>query len=267
VLQAYADDSGNNRESPVFVLAGFIANAALDWPQFEREWAAALAKAPALTYFKMNECHALQGQFLGWKRDERDKRLAELVSIIKAHVKAAIFAIVPRDEFVAAMPKSKLRFFRTPYALAYYTLISTTLKSLQSLGIKEAVDFIFDEQLRLSDDVHAQWGEITQAIARSKLAPHLGSDPMHRNDKTCLPLQAADLLAWHIRRWHDADAKGQAFESDALTELRRIPRWGSVNSKASIEAMIAEGRMRQRIMHELSREGRTGKTILASLAK
>lgn len=266
MLEGYADDSGNNRESHVFVLAGFVGNAP-DWSEFEQEWAECLAKPPALEYFKMRECQAFRGQFLGWQEKERNKRLADLVAIIQKHAKASIFALVPRDDFFVAVPKTKSRYFKTPYALTYYALIWATLQSMQSCGLKDTVNFIFDEQLRLSDDVQALWGQFAQNIARSELAPHLGSRPIHGSEKQYIPLQAADLLAWHIRRWYDADSRGEKFESPTLMVLRSIPHWGLIHSKASIEAMMTIGRMRQQIIRDFSREGRIGKVIRDKLQK
>jgi hypothetical protein len=267
VLQGYADDSGNHRESHVFVLAGFVAKADPNWVRFEEEWADALRKPPSLAYFKMSECHALRGQFLGWKEKDRDNRLAELVAIIGKTATASIFALVQRGEFLAAMPKIERRFFKTPYALVYYSLIWATLKSMHSCGITDKVDFVFDEQLRLSDDVQAIWGAFAQQAMRTEYGSLVGSRPIHGSDKRYVELQAADLLAWHIRRWYDADSKGKKFETPALLELRKIPHWGLVHSKESIANLLTIGRMRQQIMKELSREGRIGKSILDFLLK
>jgi hypothetical protein len=267
VLQAYADDSGNHKESHVFVLAGFVAKADPDWILFEKEWADALAKPPRLAYFKMKECHALKGQFNGWKKQDRDERLAELVTIIKNRALASIFALVPRGEFSAAISRSKSRWSKSPYGVVYYALVWATLKSVLSSGITDQVDFIFDEQLRLSDDVQAAWGLFSQLAMKSELAPLLGSRPVHGDDKKFLPLQAADLLAWHIRRWYDADVKGTKFETPALLELRKIPHWGLVHSRESLEAMLTVSRMRQQILRDFSREGRIGKAILENLLK
>ena len=267
VFQGFVDDSGNHRESDVFVLAGFVAKADPDWLNFENNWRDALRKPPALEYFKMSECHALRGQFLGWKKADRDQRLTELVAIIKRTAIASIFALVPRSEFFAVMPKSRSRYFKSPYAIVYYALIWATLKSMRRCGITDKVDFIFDEQLRLSDDVQAVYGWFAQQIMRSELGPLLGGRPTHGDDKKYLPLQAADLLAWHIRRWYHADSRGEKFETPALLELRKIPHWGLLHSKESLQTMLSIARMRQQIMQDFSREGRFGKVILDNLLK
>ena len=267
VLEAYADDSGNDRNSQVFVLAGFVAKADPGWLRFEKEWRFALQKPPAVKYFKMRECHALRGQFDGWDPTERDQRLAELVGIIKRTATASIFALVPRADFFAAMPKLDVRFTKSPYAVVYYALIWATLQSMKSSEITEPVDFIFDEQLRLSDDVQALYGYFKRRLMYGDLAPLLGARPIHGSDEKFLPLQAADLLAWHIRRWYDADANGEKFETPALLELRKIPHWGLIHSRESLEAMLSVGKMREQIMMDFSRTGKFGSKILDALSK
>jgi len=51
------------------------------------------------------------------------------------------------------------------------------------------------------------------------------------------PDAPADLLAWHIRRWYDADVKGDKFESAALSLLRTIPFWGMLHDSKSLAAI------------------------------
>src|SRR5437868_7829681 len=80
VLQTYADDSGNEPTSPIFVLAGFIASYE-EWAAFSDEWKAALAEPPGLDYFKMKEAERLHDQFSkrkGWTEKKRDDRLIQL---------------------------------------------------------------------------------------------------------------------------------------------------------------------------------------------
>jgi methionine aminopeptidase len=50
-------------------------------------------------------------------------------------------------------------------------------------------------QTRIHLTIHADGGTADPAIAAV-----MGSTPVFRDDKKMLPLQAADLLAWHLRR-------------------------------------------------------------------
>ena len=69
---------------------------------------------------------------------------------------------------------------------------------MREFGITEKVDFIFDEQMRLSDQVQSIYAEVLNKMEPS-LAEFMGGRPIYGDDRNLLPLQAADLLAWHIR--------------------------------------------------------------------
>lgn len=263
VLQAYIDDSGNNASSPVTVLAGFVASPE-SWALVSERWEAALSEG-GLAFFKMRECNALRGQFNGWDATRRDKKLMELAEIIKSGVIASTFAIVRRDEFLEftarhGTPKS----MRSPYFILYHGVISATLRSMRELKIDDKVDFIFDEQFKQSDVVQSGYSELVQIMEPTLLA-HLGGRPIHRDDKQFLPLQAADLLAWHIRRWYHSDETGEIFQSPLLDLLRTIPFWGIVHTADSLRAVsdIANGRqMLAQLRQAFSRDGQIGKAIL-----
>jgi hypothetical protein len=242
VLQAYSDDSGNNADSPVFVLAGFIARAE-KWIEFEKRWAEALSGPPSIAYFKMKECAALRGQFGGWGNAARDERLASLVRIIKETALASIFALVRRADFTKHLGQLRGAGFKTPYPLVYYSLMSVTLRCLRDNSlISEKIDFIFDEQLRLSDTVQSIYTRVLAAMPDS-MRSRIGGRPIHGSDRKFLPLQAADLFAWHIRRWYFANEKGKEFESPTLSILRTIPYWGIVHSGESLDDLLTNANL------------------------
>ncbi len=76
--------------------------------------------------------------------------------------------------------------------------------------------------------VQASW-----SVYYEQSPPHFkelfGDRPVHKNDTSVLPLQAADLLAWHIRRDYYEIEKGNIFSSptiDALHSLNGVHhRW------------------------------------------
>ena len=163
-LQAYIDDSGNNAEFPVTVLAGFVARVEA-WEAVSKKWTNALS-ADGLKYFKMKECHARRGQFAGWDEARRDRKLLELGQLIKESVSASTFAIVRRDEFVEftarhGSPKS----MRSPYFLLFYGVISAVLRSMEASKIEDTIAFIFDEQFKISEIVQSRYTEMTKIMA------------------------------------------------------------------------------------------------------
>jgi hypothetical protein len=66
-------------------------------------------------------------------------------------------------------------------------------------GVKIPVDYIFDESG--DSGMEAQmWYPAMKATAHPEVASLMGSTPEFRKDEDMLPLQAADLVAWHKRR-------------------------------------------------------------------
>ena len=87
VFQAFIDDSGNEPQSQIFVLAGFISTHK-KWAEFSDEWQAELNKEPKLDYFKMHEAATLLGQFSkdrGWSESLRDNRVMSFVGTARKY--------------------------------------------------------------------------------------------------------------------------------------------------------------------------------------
>jgi hypothetical protein len=221
-LEAYIDDSGNGNP-PVYILAGFVARAE-KWTEFTEEWRLALAKPPGLTYFKMKEAAALRGQFYGWSREDRDQRLGEMISLIRRHVISGVSTGVYHADYNSIIKEKIAKQTDSPYFIMYHGMIAATLRFLEKNKIAEKIDFIFDEQFGQSDQVQTTYSAMVE-FAPPRVKHLLGSRPIHRSELECLPLQAADLLAWHIRRWFDEHEKGREFDGFAMKALKDIPQF------------------------------------------
>jgi hypothetical protein len=95
-------------------------------------------------------------------------------------------------------------------------------------GLREKVNFIFDEQFEQSDTVQATWGVFNEQMP-DEYKELFGGRPIHKSDTDTWPLQAADMLAWHIRRRYYELGRGNTFTSPTMEALRVIPgahdRW------------------------------------------
>jgi hypothetical protein len=77
--------------------------------------------------------------------------------------------------------------------------MSLVLKQEAAIGRQRTVDFIFDEQGKQIGRCLAAW-KYWQEHAPDLVSRLIGSRPISGDDRTILPLQAADLLAWQVRR-------------------------------------------------------------------
>ncbi len=85
----------------------------------------------------------------------------------------------------------------SPYVMLFSLLIGAAVNIERLDGGADSIDFVFD-----SDQRHEPLSRI-MLPSLMNMSSGFGSivNVVHRNEKQCLPLQAADLLAWQVRRF------------------------------------------------------------------
>ena len=235
VLQAVVDDSGKG-EPPVFVMAGFVL-AAEEWAAFSDHWQAALNKIPKIEYFKMKEAFRLSDQFCGFSVRDRDRKLQELVSVILHYDPLRISNVIPHEAYRTAFRGKIAKQMDYPYFLSYYGVMGALFryKHLLERHAGQKVDFVFDEQGKEGVAPQRVWN-FAKESAPAWAKPLIGSGPVHRDDKTFLPLQAADLLAWQTRRFFLEQSRGGVY---------RAPEWQALSALRCAEDVWDEGRLKK----------------------
>lgn len=239
-FSAYFDDSGSDTSKRDLVFAGLV-NRDDAWEQFGMEWSVALAKPPAITHLKMVEAKGLRGQFAGWSRDARDQKLQTLTEVLNRFRPPWTFDIsISRAEYETHVSPASPRGLSTPYFAITFGAVSTVARYLASEGAVAPVRFVFDEQNGVDKDVALFFDfmvENLDVVSRKliKLPIDYGDDT--RN----IPLQAADMLAWHIRRQREGNAdaaviqRAEYLRSDRHIEMHipseMLVRWGSAFSQ------------------------------------
>ncbi|MDJ0642541.1 MAG: DUF3800 domain-containing protein [Erythrobacter sp.] len=214
-LQFYIDDSGKN-DPPVFVLAGFVASVER-WLEFSAAWSSALEESPSIAHFKMVEANRRKGEFAGISKNDRDKKLRRLAEIVRDHVEFGISIAIPHADYKRVFENQLMKSYDTPYVLAHNLMMNRVDKVLNEIGNADEVDVIFDRQLDREQI-------ITRSYALLEKQPNypgrkrFPTSPVFADDKRALPLQAADMLAWHIRRSY----------RDGIDRLRGLSTAGQV---------------------------------------
>lgn len=235
-FQAYLDDSGSEPSSPIFFLAGFIASES-SWRAFEADWLAALNLEPKLDYFKMKEAFRLQDQFhrrRGWTEAKRDERLMQLVEIIKAHALVRVCSSIKNadfDRYVKSLdvPERKHSTDNPFWMLLMRVGLCVAIFGDQ-VGAKGVCNFICDEQLGAEEEMRAWWPTLAplarrtaeERMSKSDLWERISPIPEFGNDKVRIPLQAADLYAWQLRKHHERNQNLLVPEHKVLRELKSI---------------------------------------------
>ncbi len=199
-LQAYIDDSAGETGDQRLFLGGYI-NTTANWALFSDAWAEELKTAPPVSSFKMVEANALRGEFGGWSNDTKDEKLRGLVRVIQ-HFRPLSFQFsVSRQAYFEHTTPNAPRGLN-PHFVSTFGVIAMICNYLKSQNIDTQVDFIFDEQSGVSADIGLMWEYMSKNLPNGARRLIAGA-PIFRNDKDTLPLQAADMLVWHLRREHE----------------------------------------------------------------
>ena len=207
ILQPHADDSGSDPQSHTFVFGGLVASPSR-WLEFTSEWQAALDSGPIkLEYFKMTEAMALTGEFSltrGWNRKKRDEKLAEFVEIILRHAKYGAWVSMRQADFktyIRGIPLPvRNTISDTPFLFMITQFILLVCDDAKRHRESCVFDFVFDEQMGIEKHFIKWWEHIKDIAQDNGLRGFLDARPVFRNEKSILPLQAADLFAWEHRK-------------------------------------------------------------------
>lgn len=200
-LQAFTDDSASEIGDRRLFMAGYL-NRAEKWALFSDAWDEELRGTPSIEYFKTSEAYQFEGQFKGWKEDARDEKMRGLVRVIR-HFKPLSFEFsVNREQHSRLLKPISPRGF-SPYFDCVFGVVASVTRYVASQGGNIPIDFIFDQQDGVSADISLAFDEMIKSLPR-KARRLISGTPVFKNDKLVLPLQAADMLAGHIRREYEA---------------------------------------------------------------
>jgi hypothetical protein len=233
-FERYFDDSGSHLEAAWYVLGGFLSTAG-NWGRFSDAWEGALGKEPRTEYFKMSEAHNLTGQFDGWPIRLRDQKVFELAEVVERYAVARIAAVVSQEDYNnhirGVSPWQELN---DPYFMLFYQTIVLTLQFIENLEKRDypgldftdaKIDFVFDEQGKVGVNA-LSWWEVLKEALDPNLVRFLGSAPIFQSDRKVLPLQAADLYAWHARyMFEGGDTTGIRTQA-VIKTLQKVPPYG-----------------------------------------
>lgn len=221
VWQAFMDESFDDE---FFVLAGYVSTAE-HWAKFAKEWEellpyAALDDACDEYHFKMSS--------MAMSKD-RLSRVQAFYRIIFRHVYLGLTVVVPSSALENVRNRSQIieiqsgrelpildakdSLLHNPYLLCFRHLLRALPSARHNPTIERIlpsnakVDFIFDSRSE-SSIISQAWYDAYQLDLPTRSL--FGSAPRFEDDKEFLPLQAADFLAWWVRRWSRDGARGPA---------------------------------------------------------
>lgn len=205
-IQVYVDDSGGKGQGPVFVFAGLVASAET-WAAFADEWQDCLDEKPAISHFKMREAASLQEEFRHWQPKVRDEKVRRLARVVDRYVSALLYFVLDltgfKDVIAPRFPKPFNQVYFWPFQfmvmLAAHDVIWRSLTGRFEQRITEPFEMIFDEQVVFGPRARL-WYPYAKCLLHPAIQAVMPTEPIFRSDREFLPLQAADMFAWWLRR-------------------------------------------------------------------
>lgn len=215
-LQAVSDDSLSQVGEQRLFLAGYV-NSSRKWELFSDAWAEELTNDPSIEYLKMAEAQSFRGPFLRWTSDHRAQKISSLARVIR-HFRPMSFDVSVSVRDFNTLVKARAPYgLSTPYFPCLFGVVSSVSRIIHQHGPRVPIDFIFDQQQGVSTDFLQYFQYMVRNLPRGARKIVNGS-PMFQDDRSFLPLQAADMLAWSLRRQHEG---GSSFLEAPLADLIR----------------------------------------------
>lgn len=242
VLCGFVDDSrtsdGSGKANP-FVLGGFLATAD-DWIQFSDEWEDARDREPKTPDWHMAEAFRIKGRYYWKDEGQRDTRIRELVSVITNHVRYRVDAVMSAGNY-DLIGRGKLpRKIDDPYFICYYTVVLGICDYLDKSNIDGKVDWVFDEQGPIGVEC-VRWFEWVRQNVPENVRRRLGSSPIFQHDRDVLPLKAADVYAWQIRRHLAIEQPQGIAHNDNMEALLRVPGISCYVRPEDLKGLVSSG--------------------------
>ena len=261
MLHTYVDES---EQGSFLVLAGYLAPNEV-WDVFSREWRSELAQEPAVEYFHMIDAANTREQFSGHRPELIEYRIRKLLKIIYRCGLIGVSAVLTLDDFQTiirpyfarqkADPEAKV--MGNPYGFAFYRLV-TVLAWRSTLPMA----FTFDEKDKHGRTIASVWQDFKRA-APKRMRGLMAEEPTFGNDKLIPALQAADMLAWHLRRYYyDVSVGKRGATPDSTDRLNDLLRVGHVSEMINARGMhkfVATRERRLALLHSRARR-RAGTT-------
>ena len=205
MLAAYFDHTGTHDGSKVVAVAGLLAD--LDnWSIFEDQWreklTAPLPGKPALRRFHMTDCMAGQAEFRGYTNGERDAVIHDFRQLILRSNCYGYCCAVLVDEWERQMPLPKISGISGPQIFAIGDCVHRMWQMARGTTFHDAISLVVDRRDEVNNALDGHFIDLAREEIPSGLTV-LGPSFMPSMD--VLPLQAADMFAWEVRNWAEAN--------------------------------------------------------------
>lgn len=195
-LQAFVDESACDSGDKRLFMAGYLQRADV-WAEFAVHWEAALHESPRIEFLHMVEANNLRGEFAGWSERKRDSKLLKLASVIRKFDFVSFEFSIPQKAYFDTLTPVSPRGLNPHFSCVLLTIFSVG-RMLNENKVDMPVEFIFDRKDGTEQDIDLFYEFCVESLSDD--VKKIIKKPKFEDDDNLYPLQAADMLAWHVRR-------------------------------------------------------------------
>jgi hypothetical protein len=220
----FFDESGTDENSKVIVVGGYVSPAR-SWRRLEIKWKKRLTKENVPYYHTTDiEGFPPRGIYKGWSRQRADRLTDGLVPLLKDHIEWGFAVYLLREDWNGVIQAARQVY--APHEIKKFPYVLLSKMCIEGLVLfwgdqlpkGEKIGFVFER-----NDCSGKIVDGYTALAkRPTYAPRCGTIQIGDNKQNFPGLQAADLLAWHYRRFIE-QREGYRSENHRLTEKTLLP--------------------------------------------
>jgi len=191
------------------VFAGLLTTAE-NWMAFSDDWRTVLSREPKVWRFKMSEAANRTDAFGHFSVVERNQKLHELAEVVRRYSPIVIYISIDVASYARTIESLTEQPLNEPYFYLFFATIWRIAADLANRGLRERFEIIFDDHSILASRVklwYPFFRDYLDRLAREDPDPLtvggkeiMPLDPVFRTDDEFMPLQAADLFAWLLRK-------------------------------------------------------------------
>jgi hypothetical protein len=206
------DPSGAHPGSEVVAVAGYLSWQE-DWQIFCGQWQEVLYSYQ-VPVFHMSEFNAVDSTdpkwpYRGWSRDKKDSFIHKLIPIARDNTLSGIVGLVSTKDYDNLVPIWMKEWISHPYFFCFQLFFDCVLSILKEFEHpfppEQKITFILDQQQQFKNIALSRFDAFCDTVDKEN---RFGSITF-ANNKDHPPLQAADLLAFRMRKMLTRKFKNQ----------------------------------------------------------
>ena len=193
IFTIYCDDSGTDKHSRVASVAGYLGKVS-QWEKFQKEWRKALREF-GVRQMHRAELESFKGEFKQWNGTLRTKFLQRVQPIIREHMTVPIGSAVIKDDFHNVIPRHIQEQFGGVYGWCAHDCLVAVSHWYGNRGYRNRIQWVFEAGTIGHGQVDAMFRELN---GNQKTRDKFYIKGWSFQDKSVVPLQAADVLAYEV---------------------------------------------------------------------